>query len=63
MDLKVFFRDIWDASPAMAGRAAFIGDTVVFFGESSGPGSSDRILTPEALEQLKAGLRPYDVGP
>jgi hypothetical protein len=60
LTLQVFFRDMWDRSPAIAAQAAFLDDTVVFFSESNVPGSSDRVLTPAALEELKRGLRPYE---
>ena len=60
LTLQVFFRDMWDRSPAIAAQAAFIGDVVVFFSEGNVAGSSDRILTPAALEELKRGLLPYE---
>ena len=60
LTLQIFFRDLWDRSPAIAAQAAFLDDTVVFFSEGNVPGSSIRILTPAALEELKRGLRPYE---
>ena len=66
LDLQIFFRDMWDSVKVIGpftDQAVLLGETVVFFSEGTVPGSTDRILTPEALEQLKRGLRPYDIGP
>ncbi len=59
LTLEIFFRDIWEATPVSASQAAFIGEAVILFSEGTFQGSPDRILTPDALEQLMQGLRPY----
>ena len=45
-----------------ANQVIFLGDVVVFFNESTAAGYG-RILSPEVMEQLKQGLRPYEAGP
>jgi DNA-binding CsgD family transcriptional regulator len=60
LTLQIFFRDIFNSvsSQLPADRVVVLGDTVVFISDASSPGGS-RLLTPQALEQLKQGLVPY----
>jgi hypothetical protein len=55
LNLQIFFRDMWDRSPAIARNAAFLGDTVVHFMDGGGG-----ILTPDTIEALKRALVPYE---
>jgi DNA-binding CsgD family transcriptional regulator len=60
LTLQIFFRDIFSSvsSQLPADRVVVLGDTVVFISDSTSPGGA-RLLSPQALAQLKQGLVPY----
>jgi hypothetical protein len=57
--LQVFFREEWEKISVFRNQTAAFGETVVFFSEAKAQEGPNTILTPEALEALKAGLHPY----
>jgi hypothetical protein len=58
--LLVYTRANFVVAPEVFGNAVFQDDTVVLFREATIDGASEAILTPETLDALKQGLKPYE---